>query len=406
MTLHAPAADARGPRSFLARCLRGTEWILAAEIETRFDPDTLTLAHRSIRFTTRATPTLDALRLATADDVFLVVGTVEGIYRTRESLTRLREGAHELPWAPTIADLTRLRPGAVWTGTTLSTSSLGKRNYNRYEIEASVAEGAAVGLGLPLRPSRTPRPADLELSIRVHLEGTQATIAARIFDTPLHRRDYKLHTCAGTLHPPLAAAMAMVAGLRPGSRLLDPFTGVGTIPIEAQRLQPHATATGSDIDPDRVRHAASHARRAGASVQLARADAARLPWPTGTFTHVVSNVPWHRTVALRGHLAHAPHERDRAIARALDASGRAVLLVHPEDPIAADGGSMHGMTPLHRSWLSTFGQHPRLCILSREGDEGNGAIDTGAPWGPALARWLDRADTVEPQRQDAPLDGC
>lgn len=396
MTLHASAADARGPRTFLARCIRGTEWILAAEIETRLGPDAISLTHRSVRFSTHATPPLESLRLATADDVFLVLGSIEGIDRARASLARLRTCAHELPWRSAIPDLTRLRPRATWAGATLSASALGKRNYSRYEIEAAVAEGAIDGLGLPLRPSRAPRPDHPELSIRVHLEGTRAVIAARIFDVPLHRRPYKLHSCAGTLHPPLAAAMAMIAGLRSGSRVLDPFTGVGTIPIEAVRLQPRATVIGSDIDPVRLRHAAHNARRAGASAEFVQTDAARLPWPSGAFTHVVSNVPWQRTVSLRGRLAHEPLERDRAIARALGPSGRAVLLVHADDPIAARDAGTSVMTPLHRSWLSTFGQHPRLCVLARVGEEGHAPFAAETPWGPALARWVDHADTVEP----------
>lgn len=395
MNLYASIADPCGPRTFLARCIRGIEWVLAAEIETRFRPDTITLGHRTVHFSTHATPALKSLQLATADDVFLMIGEIDGIDRTRASLTRLRERAHGLPWTSTIANLRCLRPHAAWASTTIAASSRGKRNYNRYEIEEALAESATAALGLPHRPSRAPRSATPELSIRVHLDGARAVIAARVFDMPLHRRAYKLDSSVGTLHPPLAAAMAMISGLHSSSRVLDPFTGVGTIPIEAKLLQPHALAMGSDIDSARLHHAAANARRADASVDFIRADAGRLPWTAGAFTHVISNVPWQRSVALGGRLAHAPLERDREIARVLSPAGRAVLLVHPDDPVATKDGGDSGMTLLYRSWLSTFGQYPRLCVLVRDGEAGPGMFDANAAYGPALARWAGHANTIE-----------
>ncbi len=383
------------PRDFLARCIRGIEWIVAAEVETLFDAEPLTLGHREIRFSTRTVPSRQTLQLASADDVFLVVGEGEQIDRHRASLSRLGKLARELPWTIALSDLTRLRAETVWSGFSISASSLGRRNYTRHEIEDHVGEGASAALGLPYRATQSAMLPGPELSIRVHLVGTRATFALRVFDTPLHRREYKQRSCVGTLHPPLAAAMAMVAGMRPNVRLLDPFSGVGTVPIEAYRLQPLTKAVGADIDHARLRDAAVNVRHAGVDVDLARADWANSPWSDGAFSRIVSNVPWGKAVAAQGDLASTPAARDREIARVLDDTGRAVLLVHPEDPL---GSGMCDGLPLvlcHRSWLSLFGQHPRLCVLAKKGAGEYGAIDVDAPWGLSLERRIRDADTVE-----------
>ena len=258
-----------------------------------------------------------------------------------------------------------------------------------------MAEAAAAALKLPYRATREDIQPGLELSLRVHLVEERATIALRVFDAPLHRRQYKQRSHIGTLHPPLAAAMAMVAGLRPGATVLDPFAGAGTVAIEANLLQPSAKVVGTDIDHEKLADAGVNVRGALVGADLLVADAVRLPFAYGGFDRVVTNVPWQVTVKAEGDLARSPEARDRELARVLDGGGRAVLLVHEDDPVRLGTAGDLGLALCHRSWLSVSGQHPRLCILAREGAVGAGPIDTDAPFGRALVRNLPRADTVE-----------
>jgi tRNA (guanine6-N2)-methyltransferase len=242
----------------LARTLRGIEWIARDEVRSRLGIDRIELGHRELRFTL---PELvpELLELGTVDDVFRILCEVDGVTRRRESLARLAS-----------LDLGAARTFDV------TASFLGKRNYNRFELEDAVAasfDGTRVARGGAV-------------SLRVHVVGEVATIAARIARTPLHRRAYRVATVPGSVHPPLARALALLAG----EAFVDPFCGVGTIPIEGALAG--LETRGSDIDPGAIEAARLNAAATRLDVPLAVVDAASL----GEADCVVTNPPWGKAV--------------------------------------------------------------------------------------------------------------
>jgi tRNA (guanine6-N2)-methyltransferase len=243
----------------LARTLRGTEWIAREEVRSRLGVGEIELGHRELRFSLPAlVPEL--LELGTVDDVFRILAEIDGVTRRRESLTR---------FAPLSLDL-----GAKTFDVTAS--FLGKRNYSRFELEDAVAAafgGTRVGRGGAV-------------SLRVHVVGEVATIAARIAKTPLHRRTYRVATVPGSVHPPLARALALLAG----EPFADPFCGAGTIPIEGALAG--LRTRGSDIDPQAIEGSRRNAASAGVEVPFEVADAESL----GEASCIVTNPPWGRAV--------------------------------------------------------------------------------------------------------------
>ena len=64
--------------TFLCRCIRGIEWVVAAEVRGRALGRVEALGHREVRFSTDGLPDAEALRLRTADDVlFIAAGAVD-----------------------------------------------------------------------------------------------------------------------------------------------------------------------------------------------------------------------------------------------------------------------------------------------------------------------------------------
>jgi tRNA (guanine6-N2)-methyltransferase len=287
----------------VARCLRGIEWICAAEL-ARLGARVEAVEHRLVRCRAGVGPAL--LDAGTADDLFLLAIELTDAARQRSALAELRAQAGRVDAAPLLAAVEAVRPLPPGAPFEVVASFLGRRNYNRFEVEAAVGEGLERALGRrfvagPLGADEHP-----PLSWRAHLFDGGGFLGLRLAAGPLHRRPYRLVSREGTLHPPLARAAAIVAGSAPGDRVLDPFCGAGTLLLEAGAAQSAARLLGVDVAAAAVRAAAANAVRAGTRVDLLVGDAGRLPLPDQAAAVLLTNPPWSRRVApaasLRGGL--------------------------------------------------------------------------------------------------------
>jgi hypothetical protein len=290
----------------LARAVHGIEWIARDEIRARLGVEA-TAGHRELRF--RAPLCAALLELGTVDDVFLVLAEIDGVARTREALRRLSALELDLDTACALLG----REGARTFDVTAS--FLGRRNYTRYELEAALT---AAGWRRVQRRGA--------LSLRIHVAGDVATVGVRVAARPLHRRPYRIATVRGSLHPPLARALALLGG---GS-FLDPFCGAGTIVVEGALAG--LPAEGSDLDRDAVRAAGLNAAAAGVDVRLSRRDAAA----SDAVDCIVTNPPWGR--ALPASRCRLPEARRSVVLTTGRAGGDGLVL---EQPVRVHGALAH-----------------------------------------------------------------
>ncbi|GAA4586882.1 hypothetical protein GCM10023194_34290 [Planotetraspora phitsanulokensis] len=364
-----PRRAVTGP-TLVARCVHGLEATVAAEILQRGLGVITHLGHREVHFRTGGSAQVTALR--TADDVFLLAARCADTGTAKQSageLARLAEAAD-------LGALTRLREshggsGAV-TGIEVSASFLGRRNFNRYDVEDAVGRALAHRLGTRYHSRRagTAPPAGAG-GWRVTLDGTWAVLLLRVADRPLHRRPYKRCSVPGTLRPPLAAAMAGMAGIRPGDTVLDPCCGAGTLLIEAVDQQPEARFVGVDLSAEALR--AAEGNTAGLPVSFGRADAGRLPLPDGGVDRVLSNPPWGGQVSARGLLAASSSRWWTELRRVLAPDGTAVVLL-------PDAGGLStairlGFSPVHVQRIRVSGTPAFLVQLTAS--VGHGRRETG-----------------------------
>jgi tRNA (guanine6-N2)-methyltransferase len=313
----------------IVRCVRGVEWIAAAEARGRLAATVERIRHREVWLRGNAAPSVWA-GLRTADDVFLWAGVAAGIGHTRNDLRVLAGAAAPIDWPGATAEAERTAgPFDVVA------SFLGQRNYNRFEIEDAVGAEISKQTGWPHRqrsPAGMPS-TKVPLTVRVHIEDDEAVFGLRLADRPLHRRAWKERDTPGTLHPPVAAAMGLLAGIRPGIVIADPFCGAGTVGIELALEEPSAHVFVSDLGADALVAARHNIGVAGVADRtlVARADAGALPARPGSVDRVVTNTPWGRAVAPAGQLRHGWGSFATGLAAVLGEGGRATLLVDPAE---------------------------------------------------------------------------
>ena len=359
----------------LVRCVHGVEWAAAAELADAFDVDGR-LARREVSAVLPG-PDPRLLGLACADDAFAVVGEVPAANPTKAGLAPLAAALVALDWARTLDDVLALRDAPPVAFDCVA-SVEGRRSHNRFAAEDAVGAALAPVLGLPFTSRSGGTAPGTDLTVRVFLRPGTAVVALRIGPRPLHRRHWKRDTGPGTLHPPLAAALAAIGGAGPGTVVLDPFCGDGSLAVEAARRG--AVVRAADLDPARVAATRANAARAGVPVAVGVGDAADLAGLDAADL-LLANPPWSRAVAPGGRLSVAPAAYWTAAGAVL--RGRAAVVVDAElevpDVLRRGGWSVGFATRVRLA-----GRVAHLVLAGPPGEP--------APALPAdLAAWRDRA---------------
>jgi tRNA (guanine6-N2)-methyltransferase len=233
----------------------------------------------------------------------------------------------------------------------VSASFQGRRNYNRFDIEDLVGETLHELSGSRYHSRRTGiAPPAERIEWRVILDCTTMWVGVRPFDVPLHRRDWRRQTVTGSLHPPVAAAMAGLARISPRHRVLDPFCGAGTLLLEAHAVTPGATYVGVDRSPDAI--AAAHANTPSQALIQWRIGDARL---RQRVDRILTNPPWDVRLAIGDLTPYLRHWR-----RVLDQGGLVVTILNREQAARMVGDAAWRILSAYD--VAVAGQHPRIIV--------------------------------------------
>ncbi|MDA1361889.1 methyltransferase domain-containing protein [Glycomyces luteolus] len=291
-------------------------------------------------------------RPRTIDDLLLQVARTADPGPTKADLERLRPLLDAADLRQAKSDFDHGDPVLA-----VSASMIGRRTYNRHDLEDVIGSVLAERLGARFASRNGGnRPPAGAAEWRAVLSPEGLLLGYRGRRSPLHRRVWKTASISGSLHPPVAAAMARLAGIDAGMTVLDPCCGAGTILIEAKEFTPRADFIGSDLNSDALAAAAHNAQHL-ADIAFAKSDAAELPMPTGSIDRIVTNPAWGRQVAMVQRFPALLAAWRRIIA----ADGRLVCLVPPE-LLCHFEAERSAWNLVDRHQLSLSGQHPVIVI--------------------------------------------
>jgi tRNA (guanine6-N2)-methyltransferase len=342
----------------LARAVKGLEGLLADQLTQHNAGPIERRRPREVLFRTgqclaRAWP-----GLRVADDAFVVAGIITEVGPHKSSLKHL---ARRLDPDRIRAVASAAPASGGWAAgpepVDVVASIAGPHNYSRFDVEDQVGAelSAILGRTYTSRRHAIPDPERAAMSWRVSIIDGEAVVGLRWSARPLHRREYRQATVPGALHPPVAAAMAAMCGVRRGV-LLDPFCGSGTLVIEAGLRAPRLHLVGLDLDPAALSVAGANASRAGVGVALLRCDSARPPVAAGSADAILANPPWGVQVAAAGQLS-----GPRSWARLLDAlRPGGELVVVDDQPRTGRYLSRCGLELVQDLPISLHGRHPRI----------------------------------------------
>lgn len=153
------------------------------------------------------------------------------------------------------------------------------------------------------------------------------------------RRQKGLITHLGktALTPTVANSLILLADIKPGQVVIDPFCGVGTIPIHAAAIQPKAIIFGADRSSSELHKTANNVRLYLERISPARAvlevlqwDARRLPLRTSSADVIISDLPFGiRSGSVKNNTVLYPLAMEE-LARITKPSGKAILITADE----------------------------------------------------------------------------
>jgi 23S rRNA G2445 N2-methylase RlmL len=377
------------PQRYFARVTAGLEQLAWQDIERRCDAQLIGFGHRRIDFAYAGTPAA-LLDLRGVDDIYVYAVRLSGLDHTRASLARLTEKIVPIELLPALEICALVRPIGTAPTYRVTASHLGRRNYSRYDVESAIA--TALTGNLPWRfVLNDAEEQEPELDLRVLLEDDWALFGLRLGTLPLHRRAYKVASRPGSLKPPVAYCLALLATLAPDAVVLDPACGAGTILVEAATLVRSGVICGGDLDPSAIETAQANLQAAGIHAELAAlsaefdlrqialatnaqspiallylGDATDLRLADYSIDAVLSNLPWGKQVAPETDLAPLYRGILATIERVLAPGGRAVLLTDQAESLLAALEACPALSLASALQISLYGRHPTIYVIAKQ----------------------------------------
>ncbi|KAK2824548.1 hypothetical protein Q5P01_021723 [Channa striata] len=186
-----------------------------------------------------------------------------------------------------------------------------------------------IGIGLSRRLGWKADLKNPQLEVNVCLSDDHCLLGIPLTRLPLANRSYIKTT---GLRSTVAWAVASLAQIKPGSFVVDPMCGVGTILIEAAQEHKDSCFLGVDIDDGQLQKANENVEFAnlGNKIHLLKASSIVLPLPSASVDAVLCDLPFGRKFSTKTHMSANLPVIVTEMERVLCIGGTLVLLLSPQ----------------------------------------------------------------------------
>ncbi len=305
------------------------------------------------------------LKLKSTDDIFVFCGNLHHIKHTRDALALIQEQASSLELKNSTKHCYTARPISPNPSFKITVTLLGKRNYNRFEVEENIRQGLVEKTDWQFVKNESGM-ATPDFDLRILMEGEHVLAGIRLGKNPLHRREWKQHNMHGSLKPPVAWAMTQAATIEATDHVLDPMCGVGTTLIEAATAFAPTSITGVDRNPEALLCAKKNAALAKVTIDFQEGNTLeKQMFPTQSFDKILCNLPWGKQIKIKGTIETMYQNALQEFFRLLNPDGTIVLLT---DQIEALENAIHKTKNgniVKQYPLRLFGSGPVIFVIKK-----------------------------------------
>lgn len=276
---------------YFALTTRGLEEFAKNEIELKFANSKIkNTSYRKVIFFFDGDCN-EILNLRSVEDVFYFLGEIENVGHSKDSLNDLTDRICKLNFHKALDIISNIREANVHEFS-ISSSSVGKRNYSYIEVKENLSEKLKNILKLKYDNEKHEA-----FDIRIFIEHDTALVGVRLGKKPLHRRNYKIETTKATLQADIAYVMSALAEITTHDIVLDPMCGSGTILIESSTFSPKSIL-GGDINSEAVNIAQKNIRafNSNLDVEVKEWDANNLPLGDSSVDKIICNLPFGKQI--------------------------------------------------------------------------------------------------------------
>jgi 23S rRNA G2445 N2-methylase RlmL len=306
------------PPRYILTVPTGLEFLAAEEVNEHL-PDAAVQSGRGKLHVSTHAPVASLFALRSCFHVYAFAALEDNLPIEADGLDGLKAVAHELDWEPALALWRRCFDRQSPASFRITAQRHGDHAYSSMQAAAALGEAIQQRFGWPVNLNAP----DLEIYAQLHQR--QLLLGITLTPTGLHHREALQRGRTG-LKQPIAYSLARLARLQPGEISCDPMAGVGTIPIEAARLQPVGRHLAGDQDAAELTRAQFNCAQTATACDLMQWDATRLPLAPASVDVIVCDLPFGVRVGSHRKNVHLYPRVLSEIVRVLKPGGRAILL--------------------------------------------------------------------------------